>query len=747
MSKTRRPHSATLEDAQIEALVNGRHGDSFALLGLHDNPVGPGLVVRALLPWADAVAVTDRDSGRTLITMNRIHPDGLFEAVLTRRRRRFAYSLEVSAGDHRQQLEDPYRFPACREDADYYYFSEGTEEFAWRRLGAEGTAIDGVQGVLFSVWAPGASRVAVVADFNGWDGRQHGMRKHPGCGVWEIFVPGVQDQALYKYEILDAGGRLLPLKADPYARSMQHPPETASRVVLSSGFSWDDDDWMQRRAGQQQVQRPVSIYEVHAGSWRRKAEEGNRYLSYLELADELIPYVQAQGFTHIQLMPVSEYPFDGSWGYQPIGMYAPTIRYGTPDEFRQFVNACHQQDIGVLLDWVPGHFPTDPHGLGRFDGSALYEHLDPRRGFHPDWNTLIYNYGRGEVLSYLVSNANYWLEEFHLDGLRVDAVASMLYLDYSREDGQWLPNPHGGRENLEAIHMLQSVNRRVYARHPGIMMVAEESTAWPGVSRPVDTGGLGFGFKWNMGWMNDSLRYMEREPIHRQYHHDEMSFSIVYAWDENFILSLSHDEVVHGKRSMVNKMPGDEWQKFANLRAYLAFMWAHPGKKLLFMGIEFAQWREWNHDTSLDWHLLERPLHQGMQWLVRDLNRVYRSQPALHQRDCEAGGFQWLQHDRRELSLFAWLRRGDEEAPPVVVVANMTPQPHHGYRIGVPLPGWYEECINTDAREYGGSGQGNRGGVTGAEIPCDGQPCSLELTVPPLAALVLAYQPGKGVQD
>ena len=740
-------YQPTLDNAQIDALVRGCHGDSFSLLGLHHNPAGPGLVIRALLPWAQEVAVVDRDSGRKLVRMRRIHPDGLFEAVLVQRRRRFDYALEVDSGDGIQVLEDPYRFPSCRSDADFYYFNEGTEEFAWQRLGAAALNLDGVEGVLFAVWAPAASRVAVVAEFNGWDGRQHAMRKHPASGVWEIFIPGVCDQALYKYQIRDADGHLLPLKADPYARSMQHPPETASRVVLRPPFTWSDQDWMQQRGQQQQVQRPVSIYEVHAGSWRRKAEEGNRYLSYLELADELIPYVQEQGFTHIQLMPISEFPFDGSWGYQPIGMYAPSIRFGTPDEFRHFVNACHAQNIGVLLDWVPGHFPTDPHGLGRFDGSALYEHFDPRKGFHPDWNTLIYNYGRGAVLSYLVSNANYWLEEFHLDGLRVDAVASMLYLDYSREDGEWIPNPHGGRENLEAIHLLQSVNSRVYARHPGIMMVAEESTAWPGVSRPVDTGGLGFGFKWNMGWMNDTLRYMARDPIHRQHHHDEMTFSIVYAWDENFVLPLSHDEVVHGKGSMIEKMPGDEWQKFANLRAYLAFMWAHPGKKLLFMGIEIGQRREWNHDRSLDWQLLEQPLHQGIQWLVRDLNRVYTEQPALHQRDCEAGGFEWLQHDRRELSLFAWLRRGHAGAPPVVVVVNFTPQPQLTYRVGVPARGWYEECINTDAGVYGGSGAGNQGGVMASGSPCDGQPCSLQLTVPPLGALVLVHRPENVGQD
>lgn len=626
--------------------------------------------------------------------------------------------------------------PALVRDQDFYFFSEGTEEFAYRLLGAHPRTVESVEGVLFTVWAPSARRVAVVGDFNGWDGSQHRMRLHPASGVWEIFVPAVADQSLYKYEIMAADGTLLPLKADPFAHSMQHPPETASRVLLREGkYAWGDHAWMAARAAQQQ--RPVSIYEIHAGSWRRREQENNRYLSYLELADELIPYVLELGFTHIQLMPISEFPFDGSWGYQPVGLYAPSIRFGTPHEFRAFVDRCHQHGLGVLLDWVPGHFPTDPHGLARFDGTALYEHEDPRKGFHPDWNTLIYNYGRREVISFLLSNANYWLEEYHLDGLRVDAVASMLYLDYSRKSGEWLPNEHGGRENLEAINLLQLVNERVHARHPGVMMVAEESTAWPGVSRPVHDGGLGFGFKWNMGWMNDSLRYMARDPIHRRYHHDELTFSMVYAWDENFVLCLSHDEVVHGKGALLDKMPGDEWQQFANLRAYLGFMWGHPGKKLLFMGCEFAQRREWNHDRGLDWELLEQAPHRGMQRLVGDLNALYRSLPALYEKDCEPGGFQWLQADRRAVSVYAWLRWGRAHGPRVLVVSNLTPQVHHRYRIGVPDPGWYRECINTDAREYGGSGQGNLGGVEAQAGACDGQPWTLTLTLPPLATIML----------
>ncbi|MEQ9463045.1 MAG: 1,4-alpha-glucan branching protein GlgB [Haliea sp.] len=725
-----------LDRGQIEALVNGRHSDSFAVLGLHEHPGGAGLVARALLPWAQAVAMVDRESGEVLAQLRRIHAEGLFEAALEARSGGAGYLWRVETTSGPVEIEDPYRFPPQVSDGDFYLFSEGTEEFAYRHFGARPRTVAGVDGVLFTVWAPSAERVAIVADFNGWDSRQHGLRRHPASGVWEIFIPGVADQALYKYQVTAAGGRVLPLKADPFAHAMQHPPETASRVLLREGhYAWGDGSWMASRVAQQQ--RPVAIYEVHAGSWRRREREGNRYLSYLELADELIPYALELGFTHLQLMPVSEYPFDGSWGYQPVGLYAPSIRFGTPDEFRSFVDRCHQHGLGVLLDWVPGHFPTDPHGLGRFDGTALYEHEDPRKGFHPDWNTLIYNYGRREVVSFLLSNANYWLEEYHLDGLRVDAVASMLYLDYSRKAGEWLPNEQGGRENLEAIRLLQLVNERVHARHPGVMMVAEESTAWPGVSRPVYAGGLGFGFKWNMGWMNDSLRYMARDPIHRRYHHDELTFSMVYAWDENFVLCLSHDEVVHGKGALLEKMPGDEWQQFANLRAYLGFMWGHPGKKLLFMGSEFAQRREWNHDRGLDWELLEQAPHRGVQQLVRDLNALYRGLPALYEKDCEPGGFEWLQADRRSLSVYAWLRWGQDNRRRLLVVSNMTPQVHRSYRVGVPGPGWYRECINTDAHEYGGSGQGNMGGVEAVAGTCDGQPWTLTLTLPPLATIML----------
>ena len=623
----------------------------------------------------------------------------------------------------------------CEEDI--YLFNEGTAERAYQWLGAHACTVDGKAGVRFAVWAPSASRVSVVGDFNGWDGNRHTMQPIFSSGVWEVFIPEAHNHDLYKFEIIDVGGNLLPLKADPYARSMQHPPDNASRLMFEEEFRWSDRQWIETRDGGDLLRRPVSIYEIHAGSWRRKPEQDYRSLSYLELAQELIPYVLDMGFTHIELMPISEFPFDGSWGYQPIGMFAPSIRFGTPNELKHFINECHRRNIGVLLDWVPGHFPSDSHGLGRFDGSCLYEHEDVRQGFHPEWNTLLFNYGRAEVVSYLLSNANFWIEEFHIDGLRVDAVASMLYLDYSREEGQWLPNRHGGRENLEAVELLRQVNASVYRSHPGIMMIAEESTDWPGVSNPVNMGGLGFGYKWNMGWMNDTLQYMQRDPIHRKYHHHEMTFGILYAWSEKYLLPLSHDEVVHGKASLLEKMPGDDWQKFANLRAYYGFMWAQPGKKLLFMGGEFGQRSEWNHDASLDWHLLEHASHRGLLQLVRDLNFLYRRTPALFERDISPEGFQWVQADNSQLSVYAWLRRGADDV--LLAVSNMTPECHPDYRLGVPEPGRYREVLNTDAAEYGGSGQGNGGGVWSQDIPWDGQPCSLVVTLPPLATVLFLH--------
>jgi len=730
---------ATIDRSQIDRIESGKFTDIFSVLGLQQNPAGSGLVVRALLPGAQEAAVVDRRNGRTLAKMVDVGPNGLFEAVMPRRKNRFDYRLKVRYADAEVIQEDPYRFPSVLSDDDLYLFCEGTQERTYRWMGAHPRNVDGVDGVLFAVWAPAAGRVSVVGDFNHWDGRRHAMRKHPASGVWEVFIPGVEAQALYKYEILDAQGNLLPLKSDPYALSMQHPPETASRVVGESRFAWSDSQWMQQRAECQGSDQPISIYEIHAGSWRRNVEEGNRYLSYRELADELIPYVVEMGFTHIQLMPISEYPFDGSWGYQPIGLYAPSIRFGSPDDLRYFVDCCHRNRIGVLVDWVPGHFPTDVHGLGRFDGTCLYEHEDLRQGFHPDWNTLIYNYGRNEVISFLLSNALFWFDQFHIDGLRVDAVASMLYLDYSRDDGEWIPNRDGGRENLEAIEFLKRVNSSVARHYPGALMIAEESTAWPGVTAPVEQGGLGFDFKWNMGWMNDTLAYMGRDSIYRQHHHDQVTFGLVYAFSEQFVLPLSHDEVVHGKGSLLARMPGDDWQQFANLRAYLGLMWGHPGKKLLFMGGELAQRGEWNHNRSLDWHLLEAPAHAGVKALVQDLNRVYRDIPALYRRDCDGEGFEWIQGDNRLQSVFAWLRKSEDGRSLALVVSNMTPEVRHDYRVGVPVEGHYAERINSDSALYGGSNVGNHGGVDAEPEACNGRPFSVRLTLPPLATLVFEW--------
>ncbi len=733
------PSNALLTGQQIDALVSGQCEDVFSLLGMHTHPSGKGLIVRTLMPGATAIDVIATKDSRRVASLELIHEAGLFEGRLGRRRNRFGYRLRVQFENQTLDLEDTYRFPSLLNEDDVYLFSEGTQEQVYRWLGAHPREVEGTSGVLFVVWAPNARRVSVVGDFNAWDGRRQIMRKHPASGLWELFIPGLDSGVTYKYEIIGKDGNLLPLKADPYAFSMQHPPETASITVNDSEYPWRDKQWMSSRESVGHHQGPVTIYEVHLGSWRRKPEEDNRFLTYRELAQELIPYVVDMGFTHIQLMPVSEFPFDGSWGYQPIGMYAPTSRFGSPDDFRYFVDCCHNSGIGLLLDWVPGHFPTDEHGIGRFDGTCLYEHEDLRQGFHPDWNTLIYNYGRGEVISYLLGNAMFWLQEYHVDGLRVDAVASMLYLDYSREDGEWIPNVHGGRENLEAIELLKQVNSRVYFNHPGVMMVAEESTAWPGVSRPTSEGGLGFGFKWNMGWMNDTLRYMARDPIHRKYHHNEMTFGLVYSFSENFILPLSHDEVVHGKGSLLTRMPGDDWQKFANLRAYLGFMWTHPGKKLLFMGGEFAQREEWNHNQSLDWHLLDSEFHAGVQQLVKDLNGTYRSVPALHELDCDGNGFEWVDAENHSNSILVYLRKGKEGTPPVLVVVNLTPAPHQGYRVGVPLAGEYRECLNTDRSKYGGSNMGNDGGATSYPEPWGGQPHHLSITVPPLATVVFEW--------
>ncbi len=714
------------------ALMRGRHGDPFGVLGVHQ--AGSSRIVRTLQPHAERVEIID-SQGTVLAEMERVHPDGIFAALMPPRLRHYRLRLTTTVGDT-LDIEDPYRFPTTLGDLDLYLFGEGSDSQIYAKLGAQPRTVLGISGTRFAVWAPNASRVSVVGDFNDWDGRRHAMRLHPGNGLWEIFVPGVGNGRKYKFELLDRNGHLLPLKNDPFGHYHEPPPGNAS-IVFASQHQWSDYAWMQRRASGPQLDQPISIYEVHLGSWRRRPEDGDRYLSYRELADELVEYVSDMGFTHIELLPVSEHPFDGSWGYQPIGMYAPTHRFGNPDDFRYFVDRCHAAGIGVIVDWVPAHFPRDEHGLRRFDGTALYEHEDPRKGEHADWGTLIFNFGRREVINYLIGSALYWIDEFHVDALRVDAVASMLYLDYSREDGEWVPNEFGGNENLEAVAFLKRLNTELHAH--GATSYAEESTAWPGVSRPVDQGGLGFTFKWNMGWMNDTLSYMSEDPVHRKFHHDKMTFGLVYAFNENFVLPLSHDEVVHGKRSLLGRMPGDEWQRFANLRAYLASMYTHPGKKLLFMGSELAPYDEWNHDRSLDWHLLEFAPHRGVQSLLRDLNALYRGTPALYEIDFTDAGFEWINWGDRDNSVLSWLRR-DASGNFVISVSNLTPVVRHDFRIGVPAGGRYRELLSTDDGRYGGSDVQN-GELEAGTPGMHGRDFSIALTLPPLATVILGLVP------
>lgn len=721
--------ATTLDPTSAQAIVGGWHSEPFAVLGPHKHARGWEVV--AFVPGADRLWVL---TGKTEVEAIAFPGfPGLFTHQMARKAN---YRFRAEANDIMWEFDDPYRFGPVMGEVDEYLLGEGTHHRLWQVLGAHPVTHEGVPGVNFAVWAPNAERVSVIGDFNFWDGRRNPMRRRGGTGVWEIFLPGLTVGATYKYEIKGPGGVLLPAKADPVGFGSEHPPANAS-VVREIRGDWQDAAWMQGRADRHRIDAAVSIYEVHLGSWRRGP--GNRMLSYVELAEQLVDYVADLGFTHIECLPVSEFPFDGSWGYQPVGLFAPTIRHGSPTEFRAFVDAAHRRGLGVILDWVPGHFPSDAHGLGQFDGTALYEHADPREGFHQDWNTLIYNYGRAEVKNFLVSNALYWLEEYHVDGLRVDAVASMLYRDYSRKAGEWVPNKDGGRENYEAIDVLRSTNTLAYGQVPGIIMVAEESTAFPGVSRPVDQGGLGFGFKWNMGWMNDTLSYMAKDPVHRKYHHNMMTLGLTYAFSENYILPISHDEVVHGKGSMLGKMPGSAWEKFANLRAYYGFMWAHPGKKLLFMGQEFAQGAEWNHNLSLDWHQLDIPEHRGIQNLVRDLNRIYRETPALHVNDCRPEGFDWLEWNDPEAGVFAWIRKGRNGDKPVVAVINMTPVQRQ-YRLGLPATGAWREILNSDAKAYGGDNRGNLGGVTTEKTPWHGQTQSALVTLPPLAAIYLQQE-------
>ena len=728
--------SLALNEAAIAAIVGGHHGDPFVVLGPHR--IGAtAWEIRAMLPEASRAAIFSPDNKDVLAQMEKVHPAGLFVCRLKTSDRPH-YHIGLETADGLIQREDPYRFPIAFKSEDLTSATSVGSADLYRVLGAHQASVEEVSGCVFTVWAPNAQRASVVGDFNEWDGRRHPMRLRPEAGVWELFLPGVSLGERYKFELRTPQGTLLPLKSDPFAFATESPPATASILHDVPAFP----EAAAAGAGRFHTdprKEPIAIYECHLGSWMRVPEENNRYLSYRELAERLIPYVAELGFTHIELMPIAEHPFDGSWGYQPVSLFAPTSRFGPPEDFAAFVDAAHRAGLGVLLDWVPGHFPQDPHGLKEFDGTHLYEHADPRQGIHVDWDTAIYNFGRGEVAAFLIANARFWLEEYRLDGLRVDAVASMLYLDYSREPGEWIPNRKGGNENLEAIEFLQKMNQAVYSNAPGIITAAEESTAWSGVTIPPEHGGLGFSFKWNMGWMNDTLRYMGYDPVHRQHHHDDLTFGLLYAFSENFILPLSHDEVVHGKRSLLGRMPGDRWQRFANLRAYFGFMWGHPGKKLLFMGGEFGQESEWDHDNSLDWHLLGEPDHAGLKSLVADLNRTYRALPALHRLDCESAGFEWLIGDDASNSVLAFARHGDTGIDLAVVACNFTPVPRVDYRIGVPAAGRYREAINTDAADYGGSNLRNPEMIGTEPVASHGREQSIKLTLPPLATIILEY--------
>jgi 1,4-alpha-glucan branching enzyme len=710
----------------IQALLEGRHADPFSLLGPHAGPTGT--FARVWIPGADSAEAHDI-SGKSLGALSRVDARGLFEGKIAGTPQPLKYKAQ--GGGVEWWVTDPYSFGPVLGPVDDFLMAEGTHKRLYDKMGAQPIHHQGVDGIHFSVWAPNARRVSVVGDFNDWDGRRHVMRLRRDVGVWEIFIPDIAEGRAYKYEVVGADGALQPEKADPFAFAAEYRPATASLTTRLPSHVWDDASHRAHWAKIDPRRAPISIYEVHAGSWDRDAN--GHFLSWDALADRLIPYVVEMGFTHIEFMPISEHPFDPSWGYQTTGLFAPSARFGEPAGFARFVEGAHRAGLGVILDWVPAHFPTDPHGLIQFDGTALYEHADPRLGFHPDWGTAIYNYGRREVASYLINNALFWAERYHVDGLRVDAVASMLYRDYSRKAGEWIPNPEGGRENWEAVGFLKEMNRAVYGANPGLFTIAEESTAWPGVTRPVHEDGLGFGFKWNMGFMHDTLRYMARDPVHRGHHHNDITFGLLYAFSENYVLALSHDEVVHGKGSLLSKMSGDDWQKFANLRAYYTLMWGYPGKKLLFMGQEFAQRREWSEAGPLDWHLLDSPAHAGVRHLVRDLNRLYRDRPALHGRDCEGEGFSWAIADDQQNSVFAWIRR-TPGSPPVLVVSNLTPVVRGDYEVPVPADGRWRELINSDALIYGGSGQGNLGGT-------EARNGRIRLTLPPLATVMLEYEP------
>jgi 1,4-alpha-glucan branching enzyme len=732
--------------ARIASLLAARNADPFGVLGPHpvESPQGRFWSIRAFQPRAvDAQVILPGQTNP--ISMRRLPDTGFFEATLPNPTdvapapSSYRLRFRNEYGDV-WEAHDTYAFPYLLTEFDLYLMGEGRHYDTYEKLGAHVKTLEGVIGVHFAVWAPNARRVSVVGDFNGWDGRVNPMRSRGNSGVWELFVPEHDEGMIYKYEIIGPQNNILPLKADPYGFRSELRPNTGSVVARLDRHFWNDTEWMEQRASKNWLEQPTSVYEVHLGSWRRMPEENNRWLSYRELADQLIPYVKELGYTHIELLPIMEHPYDGSWGYQTLGYFAATSRYGSPTDFMEFVDRCHQAGLGVLLDWTPAHFPRDTHGLAQFDGTHLYEHSDPRQGSHPDWGTLVYNYGRNEVVNYLVSNALFWLDKYHIDGLRVDAVASMLYLDYSRQPGEWIPNRYGGRENLDAIDFFKRLNEVVHHRFPGVLTIAEESTAWPGVSRPTYLGGLGFSLKWNMGWMNDTLSYFSKDSIYRRYEHNKLTFSLLYAFSENFMLPFSHDEVVHGKNSLLHKMPGDSWQQFANLRLLLAYQYAHPGKKLLFMGQEIGQRQEWSETRSLDWHLLQHDLHRGIQRLVGDLNKMLVSEAALHQVDFDWQGFEWVDANDSDNSVYSFIRRGKNPDNMLIVILNATPVVRYSYQIGVPRPGHYEEVLNTDAATYGGSNVGNLGGMNAGEHAWQGRRYSLALTLPPLAAVILKWR-------
>ena len=725
-------------NSRIDALLGARLADPFSLLGPH--PVKDGWAVRFFIPWADETNLAFSNSAKVTDAV-KLRPEGFFEATWPS-----SQSTAPEPGSYKIQgrthegvpfeIYDPYSFPYQLSDFDLHLMSEGRHYDTYEKLGAHLKTVNGITGVNFAVWAPSAKRVSIVGDFNGWDGRIHPMRPRGSSGIWELFLPSLGEGAIYKYEITGPTGTLLPLKSDPYAFRSELRPKTGSVVADLQNYSWNDTDWLAAREKKNWLDSPISVYEVHLGSWRRVPEDADRWLTYRELGDQLIPYVKELGYTHIELLPIMEHPFDGSWGYQTLGYFSATSRFGTPTDFMYFVDRCHQAGIGVILDWTPAHFPRDAHGLAQFDGTHLYEHADPRQGAHPDWGTLVYNYGRNEVVNYLVSNALFWLDKYHIDGLRVDAVASMLYLDYSRKPGEWVPNRYGGRENLHAVDFFKRMNEVAHGRFPGVLTIAEESTAWPSVSRPVYLGGLGFSLKWNMGWMNDTLKYFSSNPIYRKYEHNKITFSLIYAFTENFMLPFSHDEVVHGKNSLLHKMPGDMWQQFANLRLLFAYQHAHPGKKLLFMGQEFGQRNEWSEAKSLDWHLLQYDLHGGVKRLVGDLNRLHAQEPALHEVDFEWTGFEWIDCNDGDNSVISFIRRARNHEDFLVVILNATPVVRGNYRVGVPEGGFYKEILNTDSTNYGGSGVGNLGGLNSEQVAAQDRPHSLLLTLPPLSALI-----------